>query len=557
MPDRFDHAQDAGAAGSGEVSSRNAVSAASSSSAIPQTSDYADYEIERSVLACILTDPDCVNTVASMLGVRFRPSLGKNAEDGDQTGFARNAKIMFRDPKHAAIYQSILEVKSKSPNDSPDLLSVEDNLRRSGKLEMVGGVEALLDIQSSVGSVANVENWCGILRQWAMLREMINACTSALQLCREPRGKEIHELLDGIEQTFFAVRNDFVRSEIKSIGELVADAFDHFVALMSKQIEPGIPTGFPGLDNLLGGGLKKQEMVVLAARPSIGKTALALNIARNIAMRNVPDPRVDMVPERKDLKSVAFFSLEMSAEQVAQRLLCTESKVALSSISDGTFNIEETNRLSLGAEALSGAKLFIDPTGGLSIFELRAKARKLKESEAGLDLIIIDYLQLMRAGDVSSRDGRQVEVSAISGGIKKLAKDLNVPILVLSQLNRDVEKTPNNKTARPRLSNLRESGSIEQDADVVIFLHRDRDEAKETNREANRNGVESLLLVEKNRNGKTGEVKVNFFPSLMEFRSITHKYADEDIPANMKQKQKQKPAEAPATPAQPPAQPES
>ena len=189
MPDRFDHAQDAGAAGSGEVSSRNAVSAASSSSAIPQTSDYADYEIERSVLACILTDPDCVNTVASMLGVRFRPSLGKNAEDGDQTGFARNAKIMFRDPKHAAIYQSILEVKSKSPNDSPDLLSVEDNLRRSGKLEMVGGVEALLDIQSSVGSVANVENWCGILRQWAMLREMINACTSALQLCREPRGK--------------------------------------------------------------------------------------------------------------------------------------------------------------------------------------------------------------------------------------------------------------------------------------------------------------------------------------------------------------------------------
>ena len=458
-----------------------------------------------------------------MLGVRIRPSAqGKNAPDGELTGFARNAKIMFRDPKHAAIYQSILEVKSKSPNDSPDLLSIEDNLRRSGKLEMVGGVEALLDIQSSIGSVANVENWCGILRQWAMLREMIGACTSALQLCREPGGKEIHELLDGIEQTFFAVRNDFVRSEIKSIGDLVED----------------IPTGFSDLDKLLGGGLKKQEMVVLAARPSIGKTALALNIARNIAMRNLPDKRVDrdQQPVSKDVKSVAFFSLEMSAEQVAQRLLCTESKVSLSSISDGSFNIEETNRLSRGAEALSNAHLFIDPTGGLSIFELRAKARKLKESEAGLDLIIIDYLQLMRAGDVSSRDGRQVEVSAISGGIKKLAKDLDIPIRVLSQLNREVEKTPNNKTARPRLSNLRESGSIEQDADVVIFLHRDRDEAKENNREAARNGVESLLLVEKNRNGKTGEVKVNFFPSLMEFRSITHKYGEQDIPASMKQK---------------------
>ena len=496
MPDRFDHAQGAGAAGSGEDSSRNAVSAASSSqSAIPQAADYADYEVERSVLACILADPGCINTVTAMLGVRIRAAAqGKNAPDSDLTGFARNAKIMFRDPKHAAIYQSILEVKSKSPNDSPDLLSIEDNLRRSGKLEMIGGVEALLDIQSSIGSVANVENWCGILRQWAMLREMINACTSALQLCREPGGKDIHELLDGIEQTFFAVRNDFVRSEIKSIGDLVEDAFNHFLALMDKRIEPGIPTGFSDLDKLLGGGLKKQEMVVLAARPSIGKTALALNIARNIAMRNLPDKRVDrdQQPVSKDVKSVAFFSLEMSAEQVAQRLLCSESKVSLSSISDGSFNIEETNRLSRGAEALSNAHLFIDPTGGLSIFELRAKARKLKESEAGLDLIIIDYLQLMRAGDVSSRDGRQVEVSAISGGIKKLAKDLDIPILVLSQLNREVEKTPNNKTARPRLSNLRESGSIEQDADVVIFLHRDRDEAKENNREAARNGVESL-----------------------------------------------------------------
>lgn len=540
MPDRFDHAKGAGAAGSGEDSSRNAVSAASSSSgAVPQAADYADYEVERSVLACILADPGCINTVTAMLGVRIRPSVqGKNAPDSELTGFARNAKIMFRDPKHAAIYQSILEVKSKSPNDSPDLLSIEDNLRRSGKLEMVGGVEALLDIQSSIGSVANVENWCGILRQWAMLREMIGACTSALQLCREPGGKEIHELLDGIEQTFFAVRNDFVRSEIKSIGDLVEDAFNHFLALMDKRIEPGIPTGYSDLDKLLGGGLKKQEMVVLAARPSIGKTALALNIARNIAMRNLPDKRVDrdQQPVSKDVKSVAFFSLEMSAEQVAQRLLCTESKVSLSSISDGSFNIEETNRLSRGAEALSNAHLFIDPTGGLSIFELRAKARKLKESDAGLDLIIIDYLQLMRAGDVSSRDGRQVEVSAISGGIKKLAKDLDIPILVLSQLNREVEKTPNNKTARPRLSNLRESGSIEQDADVVIFLHRDRDEAKENNREAARNGVESLLLVEKNRNGKTGEVKVNFFPSLMEFRSITHKYGEQDIPASMKQK---------------------
>ena len=528
MPGRSDHAKGAGTDGSGEMTSRNAVSADSSDSgSILQTADYADYGMERSVLACILSDPDCITTVSTMLGVRVLPaSKGKdNAAEIDQTGFARNAKIMFRDPKHAAIYQSMLEVNSATGRP-PDLLSIEDNLRRSGRLELVGGEGALLDIQSSIGSVANVETWCGILRQWAMLREMINACTSALQLCREPGGKDIHQLLDGIEQTFFSVRNDFVRSEIKSISELVADAFNHFLELMEKKVEPGIPTGFPDLDKLLGGGLKKQEMVVLAARPSIGKTALALNIARNIAMKSVPGKR---------RKSVAFFSLEMSAEQVAQRLLCTESKVPLSSISDGSFNPEETDKLTRGVRSLKEANLFVDPTGGLSIFELRAKARKLKDSEAGLDVVIIDYLQLMRAGDVSSRDGRQVEVSAISGGIKKLAKDLDIPVLVLSQLNREVEKTPNNKTVRPKLSNLRESGSIEQDADVVVFLHRDRDEAKENNREAARNGVESLLLVEKNRNGKTGEVKVNFFPSLMEFRTITHKYGDKDIPDTMKQ----------------------
>jgi len=528
MPGRQDHAKDAGAAGAGEKqSSRNAaVSAASSlSGSVPQTADYADYEMERSVLACILSDPTCINTVSTMLGVRQRQTIGGKSgsvTDEDLSGFARNAKIMFRDPKHAAIYQSMLEV-SNATDGAPDLLSVEDNLRRNGRLEMVGGAAALLDIQSSVGSVANVETWCGILRQWAMLREMINACTGALQLCRDPGEKDINQLLDGIEQTFFAVRNDFVRSEIKSIGELVEGAFEHFLDLMKKKVEPGIPTGYPDLDKLLGGGLKNQEMVVLAARPSIGKTALALNIARNIAKKSVIGrPR----------KSVAFFSLEMSAEQVAQRLLCTESKVPLSSISDGSFTMDEIDKLTRGVDGLTDLNLYVDPTGGLSIFELRAKARKLKESRNGLDLIIIDYLQLMRAGDVASRDGRQVEVSAISGGIKKLAKDLDIPILVLSQLNREVEKTPNNKTVRPKLSNLRESGSIEQDADVVIFLHRDRDEAKETNREAARNGVESLLLVEKNRNGKTGEVKVNFFPSLMEFRTITHKYSEKDLPTD-------------------------
>ena len=192
MPDRSDHAHGAGAAGTGEDSSRNAVPAARSSNSIPQTADYADYEMERSVLACVLADPTCFNTVATRLGVRILPgSQGKDSADRALTGYARNAKIMFRDPKYAAIYQSMLEVNSRTGNP-PDLLSVEDDLLRSGRLEMIGGTGALFDIQASIGSVANVETWCGILRQWAMLREMINACTSALQICREPgvHGKE-------------------------------------------------------------------------------------------------------------------------------------------------------------------------------------------------------------------------------------------------------------------------------------------------------------------------------------------------------------------------------
>ena len=227
---------------------------------------------------------------------------------------------------------------------------------------------------------------------------------------------------------------------------------------------------------------------------------------------------------------MAFFSLEMSAEQVAQRLLCTESHVSISSIMDRNLKPGDSSRLSAAATSLKNARLFIDPTAGISVFELRAKARKLHDQHK-LDLIVIDYLQLMKSGDAAGKDSRQVEVAAISGGLKKLAKDLGLPVLVLAQLNREVEKGAGPANARPKLSHLRESGAIEQDADVVVFLHRNRDDAKESNPEANKVGVDAELIVEKNRNGKTGIVKLKFFPALMEFRSMEHRYGDSDVPA--------------------------
>lgn len=404
---------------------------------------------------------------------------------------------MFRDPKHALVYESILEVSSRQ--GAVDILTVADYLQKTNRLAAVGGMDYLMALQTSIASSSNIEGWCSILRDCAMLREIIRTCSNALDICRNPE-KDVRATLDAIESSLFQVRNNFSQAEIKPFRALLGETIQFFSDILQKKTTTGILTEFADLDRLTG-GLRKQEMFVLAARPSIGKTAIALNIVRNIIMKEIPhQPR----------KKVAFFSLEMSALQVTQRLLCTESRVPLSSIMQHRMNPGDLPRLTIAAGELAKANLTIDPTGGLSVFELRAKARKLKETQ-GLDLIVIDYLTLMRA-EVKATDGRQVEVAAISGGLKKIAKDLDVPVLVLAQLNRDVEKGQGGKNARPKLSNLRESGAIEQDADVVVFLHRDRDETKDASEDAQRNGVKAELIVEKNRNGATGRVDLLFFP---------------------------------------------
>ena len=502
-----------------ETENRTRKTAQSGSSALPV---FASLATERAVIAALMTDPACISTVGTILGGLSTQKPGarkKRSNDPNELKrdmFHNMATTVFYDLKYAAIYEAILELNSRGQD--VDLLSLSNFMEQEKRLDSIGGQDFLIETMSSIASTANIESWCVTLRDYAMLREMLRACSSAVDMCKNSRG-DVKVLLDNVESEIFKVRNQFVQPEIKPLSDLLENTIHGFLQLIDGQKDPGIPTDFPDLDRLIGGGLKPGEMFVLAARPSIGKTAIALNIVRNIIMREVNGIR----------KNVLFFSLEMSGEQVSQRLLCTEAKVPLSSIMDKTVQPKEVQRLTQAVTQLKQAQLLVDETAGISVFELRAKARKINDRQK-LDLIVIDYLQLMKSGEAGSNESRQVEVAAISGGLKKLAKDLQVPVLVLAQLNRESEKDQGNGKGDvlPKLSHLRESGAIEQDADVVVFLHRKRDESKDGNAEANRVGVDAKLIVEKNRNGKTGIVNLKFFPALMEFRTIDHRYSDLD-----------------------------
>ena len=400
------------------------------SSALPV---FASLATERAVIAALMTDPSCISTVGTILGgLTSQKPGGRKKRTNDPNELKRDmfhnmATTVFYDLKYAAIYEAILELNSRGLD--VDLLSLSNFMEQEKRLDSIGGQDFLIETMSSIASTANIESWCVTLRDFAMLREMLRACSSAVDMCKNASG-DVKVLLDNVESEIFKVRNRFVQPEIKQLSDLLEDTIHGFLQLIDGQKEPGIPTGFPDLDRLIGGGLKPGEMFVLAARPSIGKTAIALNIVRNIIMREVNNTR----------KNVLFFSLEMSGEQVSQRLLCTEAKVPLSSIMDKNVQPKDVQRLTQAVPLLKQAQLLVDETAGISVFELRAKARKINDRQK-LDLIVIDYLQLMKSGEAGGNESRQVEVAAISGGLKKLAKDLQLPVLVLAQLNRESEKT--------------------------------------------------------------------------------------------------------------------
>jgi replicative DNA helicase len=334
---------------------------------------------------------------------------------------------------------------------------------------------------------------------------MISVCSTTVEKCYDADLDNISDILSEVENEIFAVRDVNKPTGSTAISDHIIDAVQYLEKLHEKNLDAtGVSTGLPSLDNLIV-GLKKQEMIVLAARPSIGKTSLALNMATHISVN-------------KNLK-VGFFSLEMSSEQLTRRMLCSLARVSERDFYDKRFDEAEFGRkwskITSAATELKKTHFYVDPSPGLSINELRAKALRM-QLKHGLDIIFIDYLQLMKA-DIGRNDNRQVEVAKISVGVKGLAKELDIPVVVLAQLNRQAEQQE-----RPKLSQLRESGAIEQDADIVMFLHRDRDAQKDSSQDC----IDAEIIVEKNRNGQTGIADLVFFPKIMKFESKS-RYGDE------------------------------
>jgi replicative DNA helicase len=402
----------------------------------------------------------------------------------------------FYIPAHQTIYSLILEFGDKSK--PIDFVSLKQALKDRNQLEEIGGPEYLSALYSFVPTAANAAYYIQIVREKYVLRRLIIAFNNLSNQCYDAQ-EDIEPLLDDAEKEIFAITGQHVNTEIVATKDLVMATIEQIEKLYENRGSiTGIPTGFGDLDRMTS-GLHPAEMIVIAARPSMGKTALAMNIAEHVAM-NVGKP-------------VAVFSLEMSSRQLVQRLLCSRAQVDLQRVRDGFLSERDFPKLTAAAAKLAAAKMFIDDTPGLSIMELRAKARRMK-SQYDIELIVIDYLQLLRSTTRRAQDNRQLEISEISGGIKALAKELNLPIVVVAQLNRQPDSR---EGGRPRLSDLRESGSIEQDADVVGLLV--RPEYYATDEDRQENAGEAELIIAKQRNGPTGEIPLIFLKQYTRFES--------------------------------------
>lgn len=420
---------------------------------------------------------------------------------------------VFYSQVHREIFKTICAMNNEGAQGC-DAISLAHELAKREKLEEIGGEIFLYELTESLPTTANLESWCKIVKDLATLRKMINACANSITRCYD-QDINVADLVDQIEQDIFEIRHSDTKSDIIDIKDGIIESFEYIRKVLNKEIDPAIPTGYPDLDRLVT-GFRPGEMFVLAARPSIGKTSFALNLLHKVAL--------------EQRKPVAFFSLEMTGEQLIRRMLCTEAKVSESSFYDNSFRPTDMQKITQAVATLSETEFYIDPTPGITISELRSKARRLKQQH-DIQLVAIDYLQIMRGSQAARQENRQQEVAEISGGIKQLAKELNVPVLILAQLNRETEKG-SGPAAQPRLSHLRESGSIEQDADIVAFLHRDRDESKHDADAADavaKHGVETKLIIEKNRNGRTGIVELRFRPSIMLFESKS-RYDENDHP---------------------------
>ncbi len=408
----------------------------------------------------------------------------------------------FFRPAHRIIFEAIGGLHGR--RIPVDQISLADNLNASGQLEAVGGRPYIVELADNAYALTNWSNHADIVRRTAILRELIYASTQISALAYSAPD-DLDEVVEDAERTLFDVTEKRVSSSFVKMSTLLNDAFEEISKLAEQKSHmAGVPTGFKDVDDLFH-GLRGGDLAILAARPGVGKTSFALNLAVNAAKKGT---------------SVAFFSLEMSAGQLVQRILCADARVSLSKIRGGYISEGDWGAIADASNRLAQLELFIDDTPGLSILEARAKARReLRSVEPGKGLIIIDYLQLMQP-QTTRRDGnRAVEVGEISRGLKILAKEMDMPVIALSQLSRAVEMRGKK---RPQLSDLRESGSIEQDADIVMFIDRSMDEA-----EAESDGRPPLntaeLIVAKHRNGPTRDITLAFVPEYTRFMD----YADD------------------------------
>ncbi|MBP5736319.1 MAG: replicative DNA helicase [Acidaminococcaceae bacterium] len=447
-------------------------------------------EAEQSVIGAMLIDKNAVGVVTEKL----------MPED-----FYRQA--------HQVIYSAILTLHSK--NEPIDMITLINELKKMNRLDDVGGVAYVTLLANVVPTAANAKYHAQIVEDKSVLRQLVEGGTTIASLGYEG-AEDVPVIIDQAEKMILQISNRKGSKDFAEISEVLSETINHIQAVLeSKQSITGVATGFVDLDYLTA-GLHPSDFIILAARPSMGKTALALNIAQNVAIRGSQDGQ----PKQR----VAFFSLEMSREQLVQRMLCSEADVDAQRLRAGGNNKDNDNadlwnKLWVAADLLSNAQIFIDDTPGLTIMEMRSKARRL-QAEGGLDLIVIDYLQLMQGtSGRNSSDNRQQEVSEISRGLKALARELNVPVLALSQLSRSVEAR---QVKKPMLSDLRESGSLEQDADIVMFLY--RDDYYKGAEEAPTHITE--LIVAKHRNGPVGRVNLFFKNECTKFISLSRRPED-------------------------------
>ncbi len=482
-PDSPAHADENSVSGNGASKSKGATkrrpSSQKSGSYLPDIhrSLPSSIDAEKGLLGSILLAPDRV--VDECIQQKITPEY-------------------FHLPSHALIFSTALTMRDTSK--PVDFISVTQYLEDRKQLEEAGGAGAIADLFTFVPTPANAAYYMTLLREKFLLRKIILICSEYTSRAYEEQG-DIQILLDEVEEKVLEIGDDRFGAKIPDMRQLAMQALEEIEHLVNNRGGiTGLPSGFAGIDSLTN-GLHAGEMIVIAARPSMGKTALAMNIAEHAAMDAG--------------KSVIVYSLEMSTQQLMQRLLCSRARVDLNKLRQQFIGKNDMSNLINATTKLSECKMFIDDTPGLSILELRARARRL-HSRHGVDLIVIDYLQLLRSPSKRGQENRQIEVAEISSGIKALAKELRVPIVVLAQLNRNPESRTGGSKGKPRLSDLRESGSIEQDADVVGLLWREEYYADDDDSRKESEG-RSELIIAKQRNGPVGDIPLTFLKHFTRF----------------------------------------